>query len=177
MKATSATAPWLVTLALLLVGSNASAQTPVQSFTELQPLLKPGQTVFITDSKGDETKGRVVSILGNQIEIKSGRVQLTFTEDSVRRIQKDDSTWNGILIGGGIGFLLGAWALKECDDEACLTPGIGALLGVLVGETIDGGTHRTLFVSPNKTRVSIAPLLGRNRFGLAATIRLQGRGR
>jgi hypothetical protein len=118
-------------LALLAVGTvEAAAQTPAQSFADLQPTLKIGESVFVTDDKDTVTRGRVVSIVGKQLEIDGARSsrlaglggflglsggllgralrgsnqRYLFTEDAVRRIENEDPAGTpGGLIGLGAG--------------------------------------------------------------------------
>ena len=189
MTGTTAIRLWSVAFAWLLLGSDAAAQTPAQSFADLQPLLKPGQRVIVTDAKNVETTGRVVSILGNQLEIDQGRRQLVFSEDTVRWIVEDDSNWNGALIGAGVGLVLavvatlwiseretgflGTGGLNEAEVAGALVSLglVGIFGGSYLGGQIDGGIHRVLYLSPRKSNASIAPLLGFPRVGVAATIR------
>ena len=173
---------FLLLAALVLAANEAAAQAPVQSFADLQPLVKPGQQVIVWGDDGRKTIGRVVSLAGNQLEIQRRRLfrgeRRVFTEQSVGRIENHDSDWNGSLIGVGIGILTALTAarlsdgcgehyLNFCDYVAILsTPA-----GYVVGSSIDGAINRTLYVSPGRTRVTLLPLLGRERAGLAAAIR------
>jgi hypothetical protein len=163
---------------LLLAASDATAQTPVQSFADLQPLVKTGQQVIVWDDDGRKIKAEVLSLSGNQLEIQRWRwffrrERQLFTEDSVRRIENPDSTANGGLLGVGVGGLMAAlrcWA----DDWgwACL-PWItlAPTAGGFVGAAIDGAVNQPLYVSPRAGGVTLVPLLGRERAGLAARIR------
>src|SRR5205809_143627 len=138
MKAISVIGRWSMVLAVLALGTvEATAQTPVQSFVDLQPRLKVGQRVFVTDDKGIVTTGRVVSIVGNQLAIDgtqreprrpfrarllhpsrpSPQKRYLLTEDSVRRIENDDGAWNGALIGVGVGLLLGVWEVNTSRSD------------------------------------------------------------
>jgi hypothetical protein len=175
MKSTPSSGVLSGVLASLLLASHAAAQTPAQSFTDLQPLLKPGQRVIVTDGKGLKTTGRVVSLLGNQLEIEERRLQIMFSEGSVRRVEADDSTWNGALIGAGVGLLLGVLAVKNpsanSEGEEMGLLGAGPLIGYFLGEAIDRETHRLLYVSPGTSGMTFVPLVGRARVGIAAAIR------
>jgi hypothetical protein len=194
MTLKSATGLWLGALAVVIFGTDVAAQTAVQSFADLQPTLKVGQSVLITDDKGIVTAGRVVSIVGNQLEVdgvqqpRSLVAKFFFTggpvkryllaEDSVRRIRNDDPTWNGALIGSAIGTLLysvayateqnGTSGLKEVGP---LSIALGTLLGWVCGAAIDDSIHQSLYVSPQGASTSFHPLLGRSQVGIAATVR------
>jgi len=175
---------WSVAVMSLLLGSDAAAQTPVRSFAELQPLLKPGQSVIVTTDQGGKTAGEVVSILGNQLEIREGGTRYVFTEDAVRRIQHEDGTWNGSLIGIGVGVLLARAYVSKCRstpfserDSSCETAELSyiadPLLGWLVGALVDGLITKSLYVSPRPSAIALTPLVGRGRIGLAVTIQFQ----
>ena len=175
---------WSAVLVCLLLGSDAAAQTPVRSFAELQPLLKLGQTVIVTPDTGDKTTGQVVSILGNQLEIWEGATRYVFTEDAVRRIQYEDSTWNGRLIGFAAGALLARAYVAKCRSTPfperssdCETAELSylydPLLGLLFGGVVDAAINKSLYVSPRPSAISMGPLLGRGRIGVAVTIHLQ----
>jgi hypothetical protein len=118
----------LLLLAILVLAANdAAAQAPVESFADLQPLIKEGQQVVIQGDDGRKITGAVVSLTGNQLEIRRERwfglrpEHLVFMEASVRRIEHKDSDWNGSLIGGGLGLLAGMRLDKECreHDDFC----------------------------------------------------------
>src|SRR5687767_6277471 len=108
----------VVAIILALAVSEARAQQPVDSFAALQPSVKAGQRVIVIDAKGEEVKGRVVSISGKELEIRHRKgwfakeTRLVFAEQSVRRIDKDDSTLNGLLIGAAAS-ALAIWAVSE----------------------------------------------------------------
>jgi hypothetical protein len=182
-----------VSAVLVLVAADAAAQAPVQSFADVQSTLRVGQKVIVTDDTGATTKGKVVSILGNQLTIDGTQAprrslfarvfgwpgsypqkRYALTEDSVRRIRKDDPTWNGGLIGGAIGGALGAasCAGDSSDDGTCVFGVIGlAVTGWIFGMWADDSIHRTIYVSPRGATITFAPLLDRKRVGVAASVR------
>src|SRR5688572_29301613 len=59
---------WLTRVALFVVfcaaatASSAAAQVPRQVSPDLATILKPGMTVWITDSRGREEKTRIVDV-------------------------------------------------------------------------------------------------------------------
>lgn len=166
-------------VASLLLCSSAAAQTPVrmpvQSLAALRPVLTPGERVIVTDSSGQQHPGKVSS-LTDQLQLDQGRQRQTlFSEDAIRRIEKDDSTWDGTLIGFGVGFALGIAVAKNpsADSEGEeIAVGVAiCVAGPFVGEWIDGHFHRVLFVSPRRTSLALVPLVGRTRVGVAAGFR------
>jgi hypothetical protein len=169
---------FLLLAALVLAANEAAAQAPVQSFADLQPLVKPGQQVIVWGDDGRKTIGRVVSLAGNQLEIQRRRwfrgERRVFTEQSVGRIENYDSDWNGSLIGVGIGILTAVLLRDGCGENDVFCDYVAILstpAGYVVGSSIDGAINRTLYVSPGGTRATLLPLLGRERAGLAAAIR------
>lgn len=183
-----------VVLGVLAFGAaDAAAQPPAHSFAELSPSLKVGEYVYVTDEQGILRMGTVASLTGAQLEIdgiqqpRSRIAKLFFVpvgspvrryilpEKSVRRIQKDDSTWNGRLIGGAVGALLLGWSCSGAShSEGCPGAGgaavIGAVLGVWLGDRIDDLIPTSIYVSPRRAPVSIAPVLIPTQVGVTATV-------
>jgi len=141
----------------------------------LQQVLKPRQRVIVIDNAGKKLSGRVASIAG-QLQLDFGRKQQkTYSEDGVRKIENDDTNWDGFFIGYGAGMALGAAIVRH---ESPHSEGEELVLGILVmiaggpiGEWLDGHRHRVLFVSPKRTTTSLIPILGRYRAGLALKVR------
>ena len=167
-----------VLAALVLLPSGTAAQTPAQSFVDLQPRLAPGQQVIVHSSDGRRVQAEVVSLTGSQIEILRRRFlrraeRQTLPESSVHRIERRDSTANGAWIGFGIGVLMWAGYCKtiKSADEDCLWGIFAPTLGMAIGEEIDGRRNEAVYVSPAAPRVTLLPLLGLERAALAVTLR------
>ena len=103
------------------------------------------------------------------------RRSLTFDAPKVQSIAVIDSTWNGQLIGLGVG-ILGAWAINSgCDNESCIG---SALLGVVmapvaglfIGQAIDRSTNRLIYIAPRRPIVTVTPLLTPNMVGVMARV-------
>lgn len=165
--------------AFVVTSSLAVAQPPVQSFAELQRTFTFGQRIIVTAEDGRTTEGRLVSISGNQLEIRRTRwffreERKAFVEESVQRIENRDSTWNGTLIGLGVGFLISVVADRTCDepDFGCAPQVLLPVpVGSVVGALIDRNINRPIFLSPRGRRVTMSPLVGPGRVGLAAAVR------
>jgi len=95
---------------------------------------------------------------------------------------RNDSKWNGALIGAGLGALAGAFfgsAAIECSECAGfnvpVTFGvIGAGAGAAIGVGIDAHFHqRSPIPGPpaRARRVSVVPVIGRNVKAVAAAVR------
>ena len=165
--------------ALFLTANDAGAQAPAQTFAALQSHIKPGLHVTVWTDDDRKITGRLTSVTGNQVEIRRRRwfrlqEPEIFVEASVRRIVHHDSDWNGALIGVGLGTLVTLLANDECDNSGVVCNYIVLLApsaGLVVGGLIDRAITRTLYVSPRGVRVTLRPVLGRERVGLAAAVR------
>jgi hypothetical protein len=155
----------------------AGSREPSNSFEALPLVFGVGQEVKVRDEAGRTTRGKVVSISDNQLVVVRARVEQAFAKEAVRSIDIVDSPWNGALIGAvGSAALLGAW-VKNCESGECVQgrmfPAvIGNLAGILVGGLIDERiTKRVYEHQPPTSRVTISPMLGRERIGLVARMR------
>ena len=171
----------LLVLALLgVLSGDVTAQTAVQSFDQLVETVTPGMTVVVDLADGHSTSGRVVSLSGDRIDVRRRRgifrsEQLSFGEESVRRIEHRDSTVNGTLMGIGAGVLT-AWVRCKTAgpsyglDVGCVWWSFFAPIGGgVVGNIIDWSHRRTLYVAPGGARIQVAPASAAG-IGIAATI-------
>lgn len=152
----------LMPVPLLLVTPHVmSAQVVATSFEELRPLVKSGDTIYVTEVSGRKTKGRLGELSQSSLELlirKNGsdgrdvfEPQSRLAERDVRQIQIDrgDSVLNGTLIG--LAVVAGPWLLG-CNPAtdwcyyndganlirmiALTTSAIGAGIGALVDASI-----------------------------------------
>jgi hypothetical protein len=170
---------WPASLILtLLVGSSApaSAQEPVRSFEELNTRLKVGDTVWVTDAQGRETKGTVLGVTPGELVLDGGRSR-TFGSADVRAVREragrslGKATLWGTVAGAGTGLVLAVAVRGEfasyCTPEqaaaGCFPPpgakppidwwvvpvyaGVGAGIGVLVGALLPG-RQRDVYLAP-----------------------------
>jgi hypothetical protein len=171
----------IVVAASLMVAGASAAQTPAQTFADLQPQLKFGQDVIVEGADGRRVNGKVVAISANELEIRRLRFffreeRRVFTEETARRIDRRDSTWNGGLIGAGVGALvlfaaLSAPACNQPDDLSCAPLILAPVAGFIIGDGIDGAHNRTVFLGSGRTRAALSPLVGRSQVGVAAHLR------
>lgn len=168
-------------LAMVLIALEAGAQTPVQSFNDLPSVLRPRQRVIVRDDTGRTSRGTVTSLARDRLELewrtwRFQRREQVFPEASVRSIAIIDSTWNGQLIGLGVG-VLGAWAMNaQCNDDSCIASALAgvALLpaaGLFVGQAIDHSMNRVIYVSRRNPNVTLGPFLTPIAGGVAARVR------
>ena len=176
-------------LVSLAVAGSAHAQTPAQSFGELQRVLKPGQSVVVTDNAGRQSKGTVrgvdASSLTLDLNTKTYGPPRTFTfmDTTVTKIARRDSLFNGTLIGVGAGIL--AFTIfdrnmcdgdPECSWNAAIPLGVpiflpaGAALGALIDRNIGNEVLYQASSRP-RTTVTLVPSFSERRQGLTVAMR------
>lgn len=171
----------IVAAAALCAPPAGLAQEPVKSFDQLNTRLKVGDTVWVTDAQGREVGGKIDALGPNALTLKA-EAPRNFTAADVRMIRErqPDSLKNGALIGLGVGLALGAagcaaW-VSEGEGGWCLSfliayGGLGTAIGVGVDALIPG-RKREVYRAPGSApsaRLSVAPLLGRTRQGVAVS--------
>ena len=139
-----------VSVIALSVALPASAQTSVNSFELLQSIVKPGQTLVVTDQAGHETTGSVseVSALSLTLALKKHE-QRVFAGDTVRAIRRTDPLGNGTLVGLGIGIAATSTFAARCgrykyaeESGPCMAAAMSSGLlwipmAALIGRAID----------------------------------------
>jgi len=172
----------------LLQGQSATA-----SFDALHAILETGYEVVVRDAAGRKTRGRVSSVSDDHIVIfQEGATpflriihpaaERRFPAESVTRIDIVDSTWNGTLIGAGVGvglaFGISRWeerAVPDSNSEKGLGTlvfgGLGIVVSSAVGHFIDLSMNAPIYERQSRTpKISIVPLLGGERIGLMAQV-------
>ena len=147
------------------------------SFEELRLSLKNGQTIVVTDTNGQRTKGKVRDVSTSPPSLAIvGPTPLTFPAGSIAEVRITDSLLNGALIGAGIGTGLAVWDYLIDPSE----PGDGAVfavaidLGTAIGAGLDAlvDGRRVLYRSGHQKRsLRIAPIHARNRRGGQVAVR------
>jgi hypothetical protein len=156
-------------------GTPASAQFAT-SFDQLQNVTKPGQTLFVIDREGNETRGRLERISDDSITLAVRRGARQFSEDEIVVVRKlaDDSVLNGAAIGGSILGGIAAltfFACDECTGLGSVVVGefvIGAGLGALVDAFIR--TPRDIY-RVGKRRIGVTPVVTPTRQGAQVVLR------
>ena len=161
---------------VILAPSPAPAQTVSTSFEELRQVLKKGRTVVVTDATGQRTRGKVADVSPSSLVVLTPEAR-TFTEGTVSEIRATDPVWNGALIGAAIGTGFAMWDYlidpSEPGNAVAFTIGIG--LGSAIGAGIDALVNRggkLLYASARPIRrVTISPVLGKDRQGALVSVR------
>jgi hypothetical protein len=154
-----------------------SAQTIATSFADLQKLLKPGETVFVTDTDGHRTKGEVAKVSPSSLVILMPATR-AFAAMNVSEIRRTDSLKNGVLIGLVVGAGVGVAGIAAmCADgpdcgpwlsSGAMTAGIGAAVGAGIDALLGGGV---LYRPPQGARrVRISPFRERDMKGISVSV-------
>jgi hypothetical protein len=109
----------LISLCLWIVAATGcGASRPARSFSNLQQLLKPGNTVYVVENSGAETKGKVVDVSASALTLEVDGVPRSMDQDQVSEVQRyGDLLWNGFVIGAAVAtpaMLLSDPAKKPC---------------------------------------------------------------
>jgi hypothetical protein len=157
-------------IAFLLIVPQAFSQAPASGQPDLRQNVEIGQKVAVRLADGREFKGSVLGITEGELAIATkGRTETIPTariEEVTRR--RNDSLWNGVIIGGAVGAVLGwaSLAANDCDFNECgeagAVPG-GIALGAGVGAGIDLLRRQKQVLyrrSPTKTTLSFDLTLG-----------------
>ena len=173
---------WLMVLLLASVTGTATAQTTPAQESDLEQLLVPGRTVWLTDATGRETRARIVSVTdGIVTTANTNNARGTLRLGDVRRlrVRRADPVLNGALIGAGSAIATGlaVCTLTEpwvnCRDDVGSIVGIGAL-GAAVGAAVDAllrDRHTMFDASAGRPRLDAAPLVTRDKLGVKIALR------
>jgi hypothetical protein len=114
-------------------------QRPAFSFEELGSRMSPGDTVFVVDVSGQESRGRVASLSGMSLTVIVDEARRQFDAAEVKRVdrRRRDSVRNGVLIGAAAGALIGFALGRSMDSPDCVPSrsecGQGAVIGTVGG--------------------------------------------
>jgi hypothetical protein len=160
-----------VTASLLL--ATAMPLTAQDRFDHVQYALRPGDTVFVVDDTGTETRGKVASIEPSALRLIVDGYERDWGAAAVERLERrGDSLKNGALVGlttGGIFGLLAIGAAFGAGGSSGLVPTNGQIAGVFgafmgLGAGIGAGIDalvpgRTLLYLRPRNRTSVVPLV------------------
>lgn len=143
-----------------------------ETFTNVQHLLRPGDTVFVIDETGIETRGRVAGINSSALRLAVNGSEREWSAATIWRVtRRGDSLKNGMLIGavtggviGGVGGLALASLLRNEGHEAVgpffFLLGVGAGGGAGIGAGLDALiAGRTVIYQQRSARVMVVPVV------------------
>jgi hypothetical protein len=155
---------------VLLCAGPAGAQA---SFADLQHVLEPGETVYLTDASGAEIRGNLTGILPSGLRLVVAGVEREWAANDVREVRRrGDSVKNGAIIGlvaggviGGIGgAALGSLFVNEGRSFAgpfFYFLAVGAAGGAGIGAGVDALIPgRTLvYQQGRRGRLTVVPVV------------------
>lgn len=166
--------------AALLFPAAVSAQQ-LSSFERLHLWVRPGDTLVVTDTRGNSIQGKVESLSAASLRLITRSGVREFAEKDVVEIQRrkgdplGDGAKRGFVLGAVTGFVV-ALAVKGAKDEAPLAGAVGfGIYGAGIGVGIDAlkKSNQTIYRAPgasNPARVHVAPLLSNDRKGVAMSL-------
>lgn len=154
-----------VSVFLILLAGVAEAQGVAGSFEQLRSLVKPGDTVIVTDKAGRDIQGQIAALSSSSLELLVAGTRTNFTQADLDTISRRDSRWSGTLWGLVAGTTLGTLFEKGISENGyydgsftVLFGGIGSGIGFATDAMIKG--RRIVFSAPSRsttdgTRVSV----------------------
>jgi hypothetical protein len=168
---------------LAVLGVAADAQELASDLSQVRGLVKPGDTLTITDTAGQRVQGTLAQLdaTGIVLELPDKQRRL-FDGAMLATVERPDSKKNGALIGFATGGVLGAvqgavlvGAYGEPGSSyasaaalALVYGGIGAAIGPGIDAIVKG--HTTIYAK-SKITVSVAPVFNRQQKGVLLTLR------
>jgi hypothetical protein len=179
MRRTSLITAGLLAILVVVSAGSAQAQGRPTSLAQLGAagLVKVGDTVFVTGVDGRRLKGTIADLSSDLLSIDSSRARHRFSDETIRRIERRDSLFNGSLIGLAIGFAALQGVVRSCSGDECVLAGVvvgvAALVGgPAIGAAVDASTRKTVYVGsrPASSRLHLAPLLSRRQQGIGVQV-------
>lgn len=170
--------------AILLMALSAHAQGIASNFDQLAVLIKPGDTIRVTDSSGQEVRGRLIDLSRATVGVLSNGARREFAPSDVDRITAlrrgslaTGAKW-GLGVGAGFGVLTGLMVSGGdcfgCGGSWVLAAGLiygGIGTGIGVGVSALTTHQHAIYSRPNPSvTLRINPILDGARTGLTATV-------
>jgi len=168
---------------LAAIAQTAAAQGMAGSFAQLQVLVRPGDTVTITDASGVETEGRIAELSISTLALVTGGTRRELSEDDVTTVKQlwNDSLANGALYGaaGGAAFATTGIIVFRGEGldaaEAAAVLGIYTAVGTGIGVAVDAMIRRHHVIYRRQptlgVQMGISPWLTRHHQGVLVTVR------
>jgi len=172
----------VLVLVLVFMSSPSQAQELAGTFDQLRVLVRPGDTLTVTDSAGARVRGKLTELSAASLSLDVSGARKLFLDSQVDTIAKrvPDSLKNGALIGLAIGAGLFGPAVGAATGDwgyaaigALMYGGLGAGIGVGVDAMIEGPHVIYARASPKPPSISIAPARAGAGKGIVATVTLR----
>jgi hypothetical protein len=184
MQAHSHLTPAFVAVCLFgaFAALRADAQSIPSSFDQLQFLVKPGDTVTVTDTSGRKTTGEITTLSSSLLALQHGGTGQEFAERDISTIYQrhSDSLANGAFWGGlagaaSSGALVGA-TFESGDSEGRAAAFIATFAGIgaAIGAGIDAlfQERKVIYERPSTPgKISIVPMLSRSSRSVLVSMR------
>ena len=173
---------WLMVLLLASISGTTTAQTAPAQEADLERVLVPGNTVWLTDATGLEKRARIVSVADGMVTTENtdnARDSLRLADIMRVRIRKADSVLNGALIGAGSAVASGLFVCTRAEPWANCRDDVGSIvaiggLGAAVGAAVDAllrDRHTIFEASAGGRQLDAAPLITRDKLGVKIALR------
>jgi hypothetical protein len=170
-----------ILLVVALMSSPAEAQELAGTFDQLRVLVKPGDTLTVTDAAGVPVRGKLVTLSTASLSLDVSGSRKLFQNSEIDTIARrtPDSLRNGALIGLAIGGGLFGSAVGAATSHwgyaasaALVYGGLGAAIGAGVDAMIEGPRVIYARAAAKPVGISIAPARSGRGRGVVATITL-----
>ena len=166
----------MVLLLATMTGTATGQTTPAQE-SDLEKLLVPGRTVWLTDATGLETRARIVRVADGMVttdNTNNARSSLRLADVRRVRVRKADSILNGALIAAGSAVGTGLFVCTRTEPWANCRDDVGSILalgglGAAAGAAVDAllrDRHTIFEASAGGPRLDAAPLITRDKLGV-----------
>jgi len=169
-------------LCLLLMPIATHAQEIASSLDQLRVLVRPGDSLTVTDAAGEELRGKVFELSSTCLVMQARGQRHEFSGDDIRRITQahhadlgTGAKW-GFGVGAGFGLLTLASLSGNCRGcgvfviaNTVMFGGVGAGIGVGIAASM---THqRVIYARPGlPVKVAVGPLIDRERQGIRVSL-------
>jgi len=154
------------------------------SFEEVSFLVRRGDALWVIDTSGTLTKGKVESFSGASLRLKTWSGTREFIQPDVLEIHWEfrdsvgDGAKRGFYVGAAFGLFLGLTANERGvhNGEAPLAGVIvGGVYGAAIGALVDlnRNSQRTIYRADNISgprRLRVAPVASRDRKGVSINV-------
>ena len=160
--------------------AQAPSETPPAAFHELPLLLSLGDRMTVTDDTGRELQGELIDLSPSALSVlvDDTRYDLQETDIATVRQRRPDSLKDGALWGfmAGAAIISGLMLSSGCSFHATgvlAAIGVYGGLGAGIGAGVDSahvGSRVVYDTRGSSRRVSVAPLISRDRKGVAVSL-------
>ena len=170
---------------LLTLPAAGNAQELAGSFEQLRVLVKPGDTVRVTDGAGEDVRGTITDLSPSSLALRVGGTRRTFLETNITAIhqRRNDSLANGakwgFIVGASLGVLGGIAIAREYENGGggAFIPILGLVYGSIgagAGAGIDAmnPSEQPIYTRRGAPKLGVRPRLAPGHTGILASLSL-----